>query len=122
MVKFVALGAMLGGLSEVSDVAAAVAALAAGLAGVGWIYARILRPVARAAGRTYRAVDALEELPQFMAETRARLAAGSENFRSLEQRLSLAERAATSVAQDSATAAEHTQAMVRELGVPTRDP
>jgi hypothetical protein len=121
MLKFIVAGAMLGGLSEVSEVATAIAAVAAALAGIGWVYSRILRPAARAALRTYHAVDALEELPEFMRETRARLEAGSENFRVLEQRLSLAERAATSVATDSALAAEHTQAMVRELGVAARE-
>lgn len=119
-VKVAGLLMLAGGLSQVGEVATSIAAIAAALAGLAWIYGRIMRPVAGAALRTYRAVEALEELPAFMQETRERLDQGSENFRLLNERVSLAERAAFSVAETSAMAAEHTQALVRELDVPSR--
>lgn len=86
-----------------------------------WMFRNIFRPAAGAFMRTYKAVGALEDLPEFMAETRGRLEQGSENFRQLEQRLALAERAAFSVAEDAHNAAEHTQALVRDLDVSVRN-
>lgn len=118
--KLLALAVGLGGLSAVSEIATTIAAVAAALAGVGWIYRRILRPAAGAAAKTYRAVDALEDLPAFMRDTKGQLDQGSERFRQLEQRIALAERGATAVAVDTAETREHTAALVRELDVVTR--
>lgn len=121
VVKLLGLAAVLGvSVSTVPDTFTAIAAIAAGLAGMLWIYRQILRPMAAAAARTFRAVGALEDLPEFMRETRVRLEQGSENFRQMDQRLSLAERAAQSVAGDMAATAERTAALARELDVSVR--
>jgi hypothetical protein len=127
VVKGAAVGVLAAALGGMGDILEGIILVGAAGAALGWIYARVAKPLAGAIFRTYAAVDSLEQLPGFMAEqrevneeTRARLDQGSENFRLLNQRLSLAERAASSVAEDSATAAEHTQALVRELDVPSR--
>ena len=123
VLKLVGISALLGASWQaVPDAMTTVAVIAAGLAAMGWLFRSVLRPAAGAFLRTYKAVGALEDLPEFMRETRERLEQGSENFRQLEQRLSLAERAAVSVAEDAGKAAEHTQALVRELDVHTRGP
>ena len=105
------------------------ATAAAGLAGFAWLYRNILRPAREAAGEVREAVPALKRLPEWMddvdewrGQVNERLDVGSEQFRELSQRIALAERAATSVARDSARTAENTQALVRDLEVPVREP
>lgn len=59
----------------IGDAAAEIVAVVAALTALGWLWKKMVVPAAKAFQRTYHAVDALEELPRFMNETRGRLTA-----------------------------------------------
>jgi CBS domain containing-hemolysin-like protein len=54
----------------IGDIAAQIIAVTAALAALGWMWSRMLVPLAKTIKRTLQAVDALEDLQPFMTETR----------------------------------------------------
>jgi hypothetical protein len=54
----------------IGDVAAQIIAVTAAFAALGWLWSRMLIPLAKTIRRTLQAVDALEDLQPFMTETR----------------------------------------------------
>lgn len=101
-------------LGGVGDVMEGIVLIGAAGATLGWLYARVARPAAGMLLRTYHALDALEELPDFMARTDERFRDGSANFEALDARLGVVEERTTSTENLAAGVA-------RELAVPVRD-
>lgn len=60
-------------VDKLDDVGQAIVLAAAVGAAIGWTFAKVIRPMVTVLKRTYEAVDALEELPHFMEETKKRL-------------------------------------------------
>lgn len=89
--------AVLGGAGDVMEGIILVGAAGATL---GWLFARVVRPLVGGLARTYAAVDSLEALPGFMRETRDRLAA---------------------LETASGEAANAARGVARELDVPVRE-